>query len=92
MVKKKIPMRTCLGCNEKKSKKEMIRIVRSPEGNIFMDLKGKASGRGCYICPTIECFENAIKAKSIERALETKIDDQLIETLKEQILSNEESE
>lgn len=88
MVKKKIPMRKCLGCNEMKAKKEMIRIVRSPEGKISMDLKGKASGRGCYICPTIECLESAIKAKRIQNALETQIDDELVNALREQILSN----
>ncbi|SHJ29454.1 RNase P modulator RnpM [Lutispora thermophila] len=88
MLKKKVPMRKCLGCNEMKPKKEMIRVVRSPEGNVSMDLKGKASGRGCYICPTVECFESAIKAKRIQHALETQIDEALVETLREQILSN----
>ena len=91
MSKKKVPMRICVGCNEKKPKREMIRVVRNPEGTYIYGLKGKASGRGCYICPTIECVENAIKSKSIEHALETKIDAQLIESLKEQILSNEKS-
>lgn len=71
-----------------KPKKEMIRVVRSPEGDVNIDLKGKASGRGCYICPTIECLESAIKAKRIQHALETQIDEALIETLREQILSN----
>lgn len=88
MLKKKIPMRKCLGCNEMKPKKEMIRVVRSPEGNISMDLKGKASGRGCYICPNIECLNNAIKTKRIEQALETRINDEVISILREQIQGN----
>lgn len=88
MLKKKIPMRKCLGCNEMKPKKEMIRIVRSPEGNINMDLKGKASGRGCYICPNTECLDSAIKTKRIESALETKMTDELIYVLREQIQEN----
>lgn len=88
MLKKKTPMRKCLGCNEMKPKKEMIRIVRSPEGNISMDLKGKASGRGCYICPCIECLDSAIKTKRIESALETRINDELIYVLREQIQDN----
>lgn len=88
MLKKKIPMRKCLGCNEMKPKKEMIRVVRSPEGNISMDLKGKASGRGCYVCPNVECLDNAIKAKRIENALETKISEEIILILREQIQGN----
>ncbi len=73
MAEKKIPMRKCLGCNEMKPKKELIRAVKSPDGEISLDLTGKKSGRGAYICPDKGCFDKARKAKRLERALETKI-------------------
>ena len=73
MAEKKIPMRKCLGCNEMKPKKELIRAVKSPEGEITLDLTGKKSGRGAYICPDKGCFDKARKARRLERALETKI-------------------
>ncbi len=87
--KKKIPMRKCLGCNEIKPKKELIRIVRSPDGNVSIDYKGKVSGRGCYICPNITCFNNAVKDKKIDRALETKISDEIISVLRENVTIEE---
>jgi predicted RNA-binding protein YlxR (DUF448 family) len=70
---KKIPLRQCLGCREMKPKKELIRIVRSPEGEIALDTKGKMSGRGAYLCPNAECFNKVRKSKSLERALEVPI-------------------
>ncbi len=73
MAEKKIPMRKCLGCNEMKPKRELIRAVKSPEGEISLDLTGKKSGRGAYICPDKDCFDKARKGRRIERALETKI-------------------
>ncbi len=73
MAEKKTPMRKCLGCNEMKPKKELIRAVKSPEGEISLDLTGKKSGRGAYICPDKGCFDKARKGKRLERALETKI-------------------
>jgi predicted RNA-binding protein YlxR (DUF448 family) len=73
MAEKKIPMRKCLGCNEMKPKKELIRAVKSPDGEISLDLTGKKSGRGAYICPDKGCFDKARKARRLERALETKI-------------------
>ncbi len=86
--KKKIPMRKCLGCNEMRPKKEMMRVVRTPEGNVSIDLKGKASGRGCYVCPNIECLDKALKGKRIESALETEINEDIISLLREHILNN----
>ncbi|MBR4287024.1 MAG: YlxR family protein [Clostridia bacterium] len=84
MAEKKIPMRKCLGCNEMKPKKELIRAVKSPEGEISLDLTGKKSGRGAYICPDKGCFDKARKAKRLERALETKIPESVYdEMLKE---------
>ena len=81
MAEKKIPMRKCLGCNEMKPKKELIRAVKSPEGEISLDLTGKKSGRGAYICPDKKCFDKARKGKRIERALETSIPEEVYEAM-----------
>ena len=89
LKKKKIPLRKCLGCNEMKSKKELIRIVRSPEGNVAIDKTGKASGRGCYICPNMSCLNTAVKAKRVEKALETAVGSELFESLREQLTADE---
>ena len=70
---KKIPMRQCLGCREMKQKRELIRVVRSPEGEVSLDSRGKKPGRGAYVCPNEECLKRAIKSKALERALEVKI-------------------
>ena len=80
-MQKKIPMRQCLGCREMKPKRELIRVVRSPEGTISIDLKGKASGRGAYICPNAECLKRAIKAKAISRAFDTEIPQEIYDRL-----------
>ena len=74
---KKIPMRQCLGCNQHKEKREMIRVVRDPEGNISLDFVGKKSGRGAYICPSSQCLKKARKARRIETALECSIPDEV---------------
>ena len=79
---KSIPQRTCMGCNVKKNKKELIRIVKNKDGNISIDRTGKAEGRGAYICKNIECLEKAIKTKKLERSLKTKIDSQIYESLR----------
>ena len=81
MAEKKIPMRKCLGCNEMKPKKELIRAVKSPEGEISLDLTGKKSGRGAYICPDKKCFDKARKGKRLERALETSIPEEVYEAM-----------
>lgn len=70
-------MRQCLGCREMKPKKELIRVVRSPEGNISLDFKGKASGRGAYVCPNPQCLKKAIKAKALERAFSAQIPEEI---------------
>lgn len=88
LKKRKIPLRKCLGCNEMKPKKELIRIVRSPEGKVDIDKVGKAPGRGCYICPDLKCLEAAIKAKRVENALESPVDKDIFNKLRIQ-LSNE---
>lgn len=78
---KKIPLRQCLGCREMKPKAELIRIVRSPEGEISLDSRGKAPGRGTYICRSTECLKKAIKTNAVERALEVKIPQEITESL-----------
>lgn len=80
-MQKKIPMRQCLGCREMKPKRELIRVVRSPEGEISLDFKGKAPGRGAYICPAPACLKQAIKAKALERAFSTQIPEAVYEKL-----------
>lgn len=84
-MEKKIPLRQCLGCREMKPKKELIRVVRSPEGEISLDFKGKASGRGAYICPNGACLKKAIKAKALERAFSAGIPTEIYEKLQEQM-------
>lgn len=82
MYLKVMPERTCIGCNEKKEKKDLIRIVKDQKGNIRVDISGKANGRGAYICKNIECLEKAIKTKKLGRSLKTKIDSQIYESLR----------
>lgn len=82
---RKIPQRTCMGCQAKKDKRELVRIVRSPEGEIFVDLTGKKPGRGAYICPDLECLNKVVKSKRLERSLETTISEEIYEMLKEQL-------
>ncbi len=78
---KKIPQRQCLGCREMKPKKELIRVVRSPEGTVSVDLRGKASGRGAYVCPSTECLKRAIKSRALARALDTDIPQEVYDAL-----------
>ena len=84
-MQKKIPMRQCLGCRENKPKKELIRVVRSPEGEISLDFRGKKNGRGAYVCPDPACLKKAIKAKALERALETQIPEEIYAQLTAQM-------
>lgn len=72
-MQKKIPMRQCVGCREMKAKKELVRVVRSPEGEISLDFRGKAPGRGAYVCPQAECLRRAIKSRALERGLDCQI-------------------
>ncbi len=85
MAEKKIPMRKCLGCNEMKPKKELIRAVKSPDGEISIDLTGKKSGRGAYICPDKACLRKARKGKRIEKALETAIPDSVYDAMENEL-------
>ncbi len=79
---KKIPQRTCLGCGETKPKKELIRIVKQNDGQIFIDKTGKANGRGAYICNNIECLDKAIKSKRLNKNFETEINNEIYENLR----------
>ena len=82
---KTVPLRQCIGCREQKPKNELIRVVRSPEGEISLDFKGKAPGRGAYICPAPACLKQAIKAKALERAFSTQIPEAVYEKLNEEM-------
>ncbi len=78
---KKIPMRQCLGCREMKPKRELLRVVRSPEGEVALDSRGKLPGRGAYVCPNADCFRKAAKSRALDRALEVKIPDEVMTRL-----------
>ena len=82
---RKVPMRQCLGCNEHKPKRELIRVVRTPEGETVLDLVGKRSGRGAYICPKPACFAKARKSRRIENILECKISEELYDEMEKTV-------
>ncbi len=85
MTEKKIPMRKCIGCNEMKEKRALIRIVRNNEGEMNVDTTGKMPGRGAYICNCVECFDSAVKAKRLERAFKSSIPSEIYQKLREAI-------
>ena len=87
MKPKKIPMRMCNGCMEMKPKKELIRIVKNAEGEVSVDLTGKKSGRGAYICKSVECLEKAFKAKRLSRNLDVAIDEEIYNKLRDEIVN-----
>ena len=82
---KKIPQRTCIGCNVQKNKGDLIRIVLNKNGEISIDKTGKANGRGAYICDNIECFDKMVKSKRLERSFERKISEEIYEDLRKEI-------
>lgn len=84
-MQKKIPMRQCLGCREMKPKKELIRVVHSPEGEISLDFRGKAPGRGAYICPNAQCLKKAVKTRALEKAFSAHIPNVIYEKLNEEM-------
>ena len=79
---KSLPQRRCIGCNTKKDKKDLIRIVKNKDGNISIDKTGKANGRGAYICNNVECLEKAINSKRLDKTFEEKIDNEIYENLR----------
>lgn len=85
MKPKKIPLRMCLGCNEMKPKQELLRVVKSPENEVSLDLIGKKNGRGAYICHSTECLERAVKSKRLERTFQMAIPNEVYESLKKEL-------
>ncbi|MCC8106697.1 MAG: YlxR family protein [Clostridiales bacterium] len=87
---KKVPVRKCTGCQEMKGKKELLRVLRTPEGDILLDATGRKNGRGAYLCPSRECLEKAMRSKGLERSLKVRIPEETYENLKKEIESFEE--
>ncbi len=83
---KKIPLRKCTGCGEMKPKKELIRVVRSPDGHISLDLIGRAAGRGAYICPAIDCLRAARKAHRLERSFSCAIPEDIYDRMEQELM------
>ncbi len=81
MQNKKIPMRMCTGCGEMKPKKELVRVVKTPEGEFLLDLTGKKSGRGAYLCRNTECFKKCRKSKRLEKSFGCRIPDEVYDKL-----------
>ncbi len=84
---KKIPLRQCIGCGEMKNKKEMIRVIKTPEGEIMIDATGRKNGRGAYICPSSDCLKKAIKSKGLERSFKMNIPKEVYEQLTKEMES-----
>lgn len=80
-MQKKIPQRQCMGCRERKPKREMIRVVRGTDGTVSLDFGGKAPGRGAYICPNGDCLKKALRSKALDRSLETTIPEAVYDRL-----------
>ena len=86
---KKIPLRTCIGCGEEKPKKELVRVVRDPEGQLSVDLTGKKNGRGAYICHSVECLKKARKGRRLEKSFSMQIPDEVYDELMRGIAADE---
>ena len=87
-MQKKIPQRQCMGCRERKAKKELIRVVRGVDGTVSLDFSGKAPGRGAYLCPDPECLKKAIRSKALSRRLETEIPQEVYDRLEKEMEQN----
>ena len=85
MKPKKIPTRQCLGCNEHKPKKELLRVVRTPDGEITLDFTGKKSGRGAYICYDVKCLKKARKSKRIDKSLEVSVSEEIYDKMEREL-------
>ena len=85
MQQKKIPQRQCMGCRERKPKKELIRVVRSPEGEVSLDFRGKKNGRGAYVCPDPACLKKALRSKALDRSLEVTIPEEVYAQLEREM-------
>ena len=86
---RKVPLRQCTGCGERKEKKDLIRIIKTPEDTIEVDFTGKKNGRGAYICNSTECLRLARKRKSLERSLKTSIPDEVYQQIEKEMVSDE---
>jgi len=86
---KKIPMRSCVGCMESKTKNELIRILKTPENDVVIDITGRQNGRGAYICHKVECLKRARKTKALERSLSIQIPDEIYADIERQMLEFE---
>lgn len=84
-MQKKVPLRKCTGCGEMKPKRELVRVVKSPEGEITLDLTGKLPGRGAYVCPNAECLKAARKARRLEKAFQCKIPDEVFAAMEKEL-------
>lgn len=84
-MQKKIPQRQCMGCRERKAKRDMIRVVRGTDGEVSLDFGGKKNGRGAYICPDMECLKKAIRSKALDRSLEVTIPEQVYDRLRKEM-------
>ena len=80
-MQKKIPQRQCMGCRERKNKRELIRVVRGTDGNVSLDFSGKLNGRGAYLCPDPECLKKALRSKALDRSLEVQIPEEVYDRL-----------
>ena len=89
---KKVPIRTCIGCNEAKPKRELIRVVKTAEGDVSIDFTGRANGRGAYICNNVDCLEKAVKTRRLSRAFSMQIDMQIYEDLRKTIEEQDKAE
>ena len=87
-MQKKIPQRQCMGCRERKAKRELIRVVRQPDGTVSLDFGGKMNGRGAYICPNPECLKKVQKSKALDRSLEVTIPAEVYERLAREMEGN----
>ena len=88
MSMKKVPLRQCIGCQEMKSKKEMIRVIKTAEDEIMLDATGRKNGRGAYLCPSMECLKKAVKGKGLERSFKMAIPKEVYETLEKETEAN----
>ncbi|MBR2889111.1 MAG: YlxR family protein [Oscillospiraceae bacterium] len=87
-MQKKIPQRQCMGCRERREKRQLIRVVRSPEGQVSLDFSGKKNGRGAYLCPDPLCLKKAIKSKALDRSLEVTIPQEVLDQLEKEMEAN----
>ena len=84
-MQKKIPQRPCMGCRERREKRQLIRVVRTPQGNVTLDFSGKLNGRGAYICPNPDCLKKALRSKALDRSLEVTIPEEVYARLEKEM-------